>query len=197
MTHKEETSRARLRQAMMEACAADCRALGEQTVMPDGFEERLTRRLWAEERRRHRRTVWVHTAAAVLVVVISGLTALTGLERFTERPEQEYTLGYVPAECTPTYRYTSSESAYTRWADTTGTAQLVLLQNSTPADALLDFSDCKTRPVEVAGRKSMLYTKAGYAALTWTMDDYYFTLVFNGSNAAELVMTAAEHLRLK
>ena len=197
MIHKKDSGRERLRQAMAAACALDCRTLGEQTAMPDGFEERLTRRMWAEERRRRRRTVWIRTAAAMLVVVFIGGIALTGLERFTERPEWEYTLGYVPAEYASTYRYTSSESAYTRWTDTTGTAQLVLLQNSTPADALLDFSDCKTRPVEVAGRKSMLYTKAGYAALTWTMDDYYFTLVFNGSNAAELVMTAAEHLRLK
>ncbi len=200
MIHKEDSGRERLRQAMAEACAADCWMLGESTEVPPGLEERMVHRLWTEERRRRRRSVWIRAVAAAMVVVVAGLTtwtALTGLERFTERPEREYMLDYVPATYAPTYRYTSSENAYTRWADSNGTAQLVLLQNSTSVDALLDLRDCAHRTVDVAGRRGTLYTKAGYAALTWSMDDYYFTMVFNGADAAEMVLTLAERMSLK
>ncbi|MBQ9083649.1 MAG: hypothetical protein IJY28_09155 [Clostridia bacterium] len=194
---EQHDARARLRQAMREACLADCRALGaDATPEDDAFRMRLEKRLWAERATRRRRMGFRAAVAAVLVMVI-GITVLFGVDTLSARPEKEYTLTYVPQDCIQSYHYTSSDSAYTRWTDPDSPAQLLLLQNSVSVDALLDLTNCDTAPVKVMDCTAMLYTKPGYAALSWQLDGYYFTMIFSGSNASDTLLALAQHLVLR
>lgn len=195
---EQNNARARLRQAMREACLADCRALGADAPPADEhFVNRLEKRLWAEQSRLRRRTTIFRTAVAAVMVAVVGASVFFGAETLSAHPEREYTLEYVPQDCIQAHRYTSSDSAYTRWDAPASGTQLVLLQNSVSADALLALTDCDVTSVKVLERTAMLYTKPDYAALTWQMDGYDFTMVCTGSNAAELVLDMAQRLTLR
>lgn len=145
---------------------------------------------------------WVAAAAVFAVILAGAWAALPAVRQWAggvisrlDTLETEYTLGYLPSECTEAYRHTSSTTSYTRWESGDASQQIVLIQNQHSTDALLNTQGCESRRVTVMDVAGTLYTKTNYTALTWSTEKYLFTMIVQGQNASPAaVLSMAESL---